>query len=324
VSSAPATAPSAARLADALTALSLATDAGNGFPLRLGLPRGVAEGLRDVYERWDGRGIPDGTAGERLSLAARVTHVADQVEIAHRAGGAPSAKAVAHRRAGGHFDPWLADAFAHHADEILAGLDESDMLLAALAAEPEPHACFPRSDLDRLARAFADFADLKSPWMLGHSPAVAELAAAAVGESDRHDVRVAGLLHDLGRASIPNGIWDQPRPLTTAQWDRVRLHPHYTERLLARTAAFSNLAALAAACQERLDATGYHRGLPAAGLTQPSRRSSTGWRRTSHGRRTGAAATTRACRGCCAATAVPTSPSSSPASTRSSSAASSR
>jgi HD-GYP domain-containing protein (c-di-GMP phosphodiesterase class II) len=238
---------------------------------RLGLPRGVAEGLRDVYERWDGRGIPDGTTGERLSLAARVTHVADQVEIAHRAGGAPAAKAVAHRRAGGHFDPRLADAFAHHADEILAGLDESDMLLAALAAEPEPHACFPRTDLDRLARAFADFADLKSPWMLGHSPAVAELAAAAVGESDRHDVRVAGLLHDLGRASVPNGLWDQPRPLTTAQWDRVRLHPHYTQRILARTAAFSNLAALAAACHERLNATGYHRGLPAAGLTQPMR-----------------------------------------------------
>jgi hypothetical protein len=67
---------------------------------RLGLTPEVTAGLLDVYERWDGRGIPDGTAGERLSLAARITHVADQAEIAHRAGGARAARATALRRAG--------------------------------------------------------------------------------------------------------------------------------------------------------------------------------------------------------------------------------
>jgi hypothetical protein len=44
------------------------------------------------------------------------------------------------------------------------------MLVAALEAEPEPHARFPRAELDRVARAFADFADLKSPWMSGQQP----------------------------------------------------------------------------------------------------------------------------------------------------------
>jgi HD-GYP domain-containing protein (c-di-GMP phosphodiesterase class II) len=238
---------------------------------RLGLSPDVAAGLAHVYERWDGRGVPDGAAGDELSLAARVTHIADQVEIAHRAGGAPAARAIVLRRAGGHFDPALAAAFAGAADEILSGIDEGDMLLAALEAEPEPHARFPRADLERVARAFADFADLKSPWMLGHSPAVADLAAAAVREDDRPGVRLAGLLHDLGRASVPNGIWDRRGALTTAQWERVRLHPHYTERTLARTAAFSELAALAASCHERLDGRGYHRGLPAAALTAQMR-----------------------------------------------------
>jgi hypothetical protein len=90
---------------------------------RLGLAPEVTAGLGDVYERWDGRGIPDGTAGERLSLAARVTHVADQAEIADRAGGPAAARAMALRRAGGHFDPELATAFARSADQILAGLD---------------------------------------------------------------------------------------------------------------------------------------------------------------------------------------------------------
>jgi DNA-binding CsgD family transcriptional regulator len=182
-----------------------------------------------------------------------------------------AARAVALRRAGGHFDPDLAAAFARDADAILAGLDRDDMLVAALAAEPEPHAAFPSGDLERVARAFADFADLKSPWMHGHSPGVAELAAAAGSEQDAAAARLAGLLHDLGRVSVPNGIWDRPGALTAPEWERVRLHPHYTERILARTAAFSDLAPLAASCHERLDASGYHRGLPDAALTAPMR-----------------------------------------------------
>jgi HD-GYP domain-containing protein (c-di-GMP phosphodiesterase class II) len=107
--------------------------------------------------------------------------------------------------------------------------------------------------------------------MHGHSPAVAELAASASAEEERATLRLAGLLHDLGRVSVPNGIWDRPDALTTAQWERVRLHPHYTERILARTAAFSDLAPLAACCHERLDGGGYHRGLPDAALTAQMR-----------------------------------------------------
>jgi HD-GYP domain-containing protein (c-di-GMP phosphodiesterase class II) len=238
---------------------------------RLGLAPEVAAGLNDVYERWDGRGIPDGRAGEELSLAARVAHVADQAEFAARAGGPAAARAVALRRAGGHFDPELAALFARNADELLAGLGDEDMLDAALEAEPEPHASFPGGDLERCARAFADFADLKSPWMHGHSPAVAELAAAASDEADRDAVRQAGLLHDLGRVSVPNGIWDRAGRLSATEWERVRLHPHYTERILARTGAFADSASLAASAHERLDGSGYHRGLPDAAVARPMR-----------------------------------------------------
>ncbi|HEX7298048.1 MAG TPA: HD domain-containing phosphohydrolase [Solirubrobacteraceae bacterium] len=234
---------------------------------RLGLSHAVAAALLDVYERWDGRGIPDGKAGERLALPARITHVADQAEMAHRAGGPAAARAVALRRSGGHFDPEVARAFAQGADEILAGLDDGDMLVAALEAEPAPHASFARGELERVAHAFADFADLKSPWMHGHSPAVSKLAAAASAEDDRDEVRLAGLLHDLGRVSVPNGIWDRPDRLTAAQWERVRLYPHYTERILARTAAFAGVASLAASSHERVDGGGYHRGLPPTALS---------------------------------------------------------
>jgi HD-GYP domain-containing protein (c-di-GMP phosphodiesterase class II) len=238
---------------------------------RLGLSPGVAEGLDQVYERFDGRGGPTGLRGEQVCLAARIAHLADIAGIAHLDGGEHAARAaVAHRR-GGHFDPDVADAFEGCADEVLAGLDADDMLDAALAAEPAPCASFPRAELERFTAAFGDFADLKSPWTLGHSRRVARLAGAAAPPEHRDALVLAGHLHDLGRAAVPNGIWDKPKALGAAEWERVRLHPYYTERILARTGALAPLAALAGAHHERLDGSGYHRGLAAPALTRPMR-----------------------------------------------------
>src|SRR3954467_10278773 len=144
------------------------------------------------------------------------------------------------------------------------------MLDAALAAEPPPRASFPRTDLERFTAAFGDFTDLKSPWTLGHSRRVARLAGDASPEP-RAALVLAGPPHDLGRAAVPNGIWDKPQRLGAAEWERVRLHPYYTERILARTPALAPLAALAGAHHERLDGSGYHRGLAAPALTGPPR-----------------------------------------------------
>ncbi len=74
-------------------------------------------------------------------------------------------------------------------------------------------------------------------------------------------MRRAGLLHDLGRTGVPNSIWDKPGALTEGERERVRLHPYYTERALARPAALARLGAIAGAHHERLDGSGYHRGL---------------------------------------------------------------
>ena len=237
---------------------------------RLGLPAAVQAGLDQVYERWDGRG-PKGIGGEALVVPARVSHVVDVVEIAYRAGGVPAACELIRRRTGSHFDPEIAECFGRHAGDLLDGLDDVDMLLAALDAEPTPQPRCPRAELESLARAIADFADLKSPWTMGHSPAVAELAAGAGRDEDRETLLLAGLLHDLGRVAVPNGIWDRPKALGAAQWERVRLHTYYTERILSRTPVFAGLARVAGAHHERLDGSGYHRGCDADALTEPMR-----------------------------------------------------
>src|SRR5262249_12598875 len=110
--------------------------------------------------------------------------------------------------------------------------------------------------------------DFKSPYMLGHSAAVAAIAAAA---SDSPRIRIAALLHDLGIVSVPNGIWDKPGPLNAAEWERVRMHGYYTQRILAQTPAFADVAAIAGAHHERLDGAGYHRGVNASMLEPDAR-----------------------------------------------------
>jgi HD-GYP domain-containing protein (c-di-GMP phosphodiesterase class II)/DNA-binding CsgD family transcriptional regulator len=237
---------------------------------RIGLPAGVQDGLEQVYERWDGRG-PGRIGGEDLCLAARISHIVDVAEIALRAGGLPAVHELIARRTGSHFDPAIAAVFAGCADDLLDGLADADMLNEALDAEPPPYPRCERTALAELARAIADFADLKSPWTLGHSPAVADLAAAAARPEDRETVLLAGLLHDLGRVAVPNGIWDRAGALGPAQWERVRLHAYYTERILARTPAFEHLARLAGSHHERLDGSGYHRGVGADSLSEPAR-----------------------------------------------------
>jgi HD-GYP domain-containing protein (c-di-GMP phosphodiesterase class II) len=243
---------------------------------RLGLGPEVQEPLLHVFSRWDGRGIPGGTGGEALPLAIRLVHVASVAEVHHRGGGVDAAIAVARERAGGQFDPRLVEAFADCARELLDGLAEESSWDAVIAAEPGLAGSLAADELDAALEAVADFADLKSPCFTGHSRGVTRLAstaaqAAGLPADAVTELRRAALVHDLGRTGVPNTIWDKPGPLTDAERERVRLHPYYTERMLARPEALARLGAIAACHHERLDGSGYHRSLPGSALPPAAR-----------------------------------------------------
>jgi HD-GYP domain-containing protein (c-di-GMP phosphodiesterase class II) len=238
---------------------------------RLRLPGAALEALDDVYERWDGLGIPHGRRGEQLSLLGRVVHVAEQAVFGHAEGGRVGACAEVARRAGGHLDPDLAAAFLRDADALLAVLDAPDMLAAVVAAEPGTGTAVDVEGLEGLCAALAVVVDLKGRYLVGHSSHVAMVAdagAAAAGVSgpERAVLRAAGLLHDLGRAAVSSEVWDRPGPLGAADWERVRLHGYWTDRILRRCPGLAPLAELAAAHHERCDASGYHRGVHASEL----------------------------------------------------------
>ncbi len=240
---------------------------------QIGLPPGAIAALDDVHERWDGLGLPAGRRGEQLTLAGRIVHVAEQAVLAHATGGPAAARAEVDRRAGGHLDPGVCAVFA---DDLLDVVAAPDLLAVVVAREPPPAATVVREGLEAVAGALATFADLKGRWLPGHSAHVARLADAAAGllgcdDDARADLRVAAFLQDLGRVGVSSEVWDRPGPLGTADRELVRLHPHWTDRILSGCPPLAGLSATAAAHHERLDGSGYHRGTRAHDLELPAR-----------------------------------------------------
>jgi HD-GYP domain-containing protein (c-di-GMP phosphodiesterase class II) len=246
------------------------------FAVRLGLGVEVRDGLQHVFERWDGKGSPAGIAGEEIALSARIAVVADIVESFRRLGGIAAAVDVARRRAGAQFDPRLADHVCENADALFSGLDEATGWDAAIAAEPALTGRMSGVELDAALKAIADFADLKSPYTTGHSRGVALLAESAalragLGEPAAAELRRAGLLHDVGRIGVSNAVWDKPGALSETEMERVRMHPYLTQRTFSRSPRLAALAEVAAAHHERLDGSGYPRGLAGGALSPEAR-----------------------------------------------------
>jgi len=243
---------------------------------QLGLPGEVLEALCGAYEQWDGRGWPGELKGEEVPIASRLAQLAEFVEVAHRVGGVAAAKELARKRSGKQFDPTLAELMLAEADMILSGLDSVATWDAVIEAEPALAVMLSAERFEAALLAIANFVDLKSPYTLGHARAVADLAAEAgaqlaLSEDVARTLRRAGLVHDLGRLGVSNAIWDKRGPLGAGEWERVRMHPYLTERMLHSSEALAPFGAIAVQHRERLDGSGYPRGLSGAAISRLAR-----------------------------------------------------
>ncbi|MDQ4096485.1 MAG: LuxR C-terminal-related transcriptional regulator, partial [Actinomycetota bacterium] len=242
---------------------------------RLGMPDSVRDSLAHAYERWDGKGYPEGLSGEAVPVAIRVVAAARDTELwVREAGWTTAAEVLAHRR-GRAYDPAVVDALSADGEQWLAGMGH-DLGATVLDAEPAPALTIAEGRIDEALGAVADFADLKSPFLRGHSPGVASLAAAAAdaaGLSRDGSIALfrAGMVHDVGRVGVASGTWDRPGALSPEQWERARLHTYFGERVLARCELLAPYGQLAARHHERADGSGYHRGLAGDQLSLPAR-----------------------------------------------------
>lgn len=235
--------------------------------LRFGEP--VAAGIASLDEHWNGQGRPAGLRGEAIPLAARIALLSQVLDVFHTTAGPQAALQEARERAGHWFDPRLVRAF-----EAVAAAPAFWQQLAAPTVEAAVLAMAPAHGevlldddyLDDIAAAFGQVVDSKSPYTSGHSARVAhytEAIAARLGlpPARRRWLRRAALLHDVGKLGVSNAILDKPGKLDREEWAAVQRHAQYTEEILGRIGAFTELARVAGAHHERLDGAGYPRGL---------------------------------------------------------------
>jgi HD-GYP domain-containing protein (c-di-GMP phosphodiesterase class II) len=245
----------------------------------LELPAATAEAIRALDEHWDGAGQPLGLRGEEIPLFGRILCLAQKLEVFARTVGLPGALAMAIRRRGRWFDPALVDALlAIRDDRSFWGPLEDPRAVPAVAAwEPADRVrTAGEEELDRVADAFAQVIDAKSPYTARHSAGVAHWALATgavlgLPADTLRDLRRAGLLHDIGKLAVSSRILDKPGRLDPDELAAVREHPRYTQQILERVACLRGIVHAAASHHERLDGRGYHRGLAAFDLSQAAR-----------------------------------------------------
>lgn len=243
---------------------------------RVGLPDSIQTALLQIFEWWNGKGRPARRTGESIALASRVAQLSTIAVVFDRLGGPDAALTAVHRRAGSSLDPTLCAAFARTGPDMLAELGATDPYDAALAAEPHPYRMVDPGDLAGVLRAFGDAVDLKMPMMHGHASAVAGLARAAADRAgldaaSATTVHLAGFVHDLGRVAIPTSVWERPGPLGRTDWEQVRTHAYRSERILSGCPALAELALVAGLHHERMDGSGYHRGVTDAAIPVTAR-----------------------------------------------------
>lgn len=242
---------------------------------RLAFPESFVETVGQIYARWDGKGIPP-LKGEAISPPLLVVSLAQDAVTFFQLGGVEAATSMAHQRRGGAHSPKLVEIFASQAEHLLAGLAEEPTWQTVLALDPNPRHTLTEAEFDSACEAIADYTDIKSPYFLNHSRQVADVGGRAAEQcglpsGDVKLIRWAGYLHDIGKVGISAGIWSKAGELNDREWEKVRLHPYYTERVLARPAELGRIGALAALHHERLDGSGYFRGLTAKSLPLAAR-----------------------------------------------------
>lgn len=251
-------------------------EVGEMLARHIGLGDSVLRGLSTAFERWDGKGLPNGVADEAIPASSRVAVVARDLGLLNRMWGADQAGEILKARSGKAYDPRVVQAALEIGAGVMSEVETGPLWDAVLETEPGPHVMIEEARIEVVLTAFGHFVDLKSPFLHGHSTGVAELAAAAAATNhepgiDPKTIRRAGLVHDLGRVAVPSGIWNADRPLSEGEWEQVRLHPYYTERILGRCAPLRDLAEVAGSHHERLDGSGYHRGTGARALSPTAR-----------------------------------------------------
>lgn len=245
--------------------------------------KNIAPFILHHHDRWDG-GNPSGCAGPDIPLESRIIHLADRIEVyidnaRPILDQADSLRAIISRESGKRFDPDLVDAFlkCSRAESFwldLINASCSDSFIRYIDAWGI-HS-YSSDELLNIAELFATIIDRMSIFTATHSRSVAGVAVLLASHhgfctNELYMMQVAGLLHDLGKLSVPNAILEKPGPLTPEEMRLMRRHTYYTYRILEQIENMDTIARWAAFHHETLDGEGYPFKIQARALPLGSR-----------------------------------------------------
>jgi HD-GYP domain-containing protein (c-di-GMP phosphodiesterase class II)/DNA-binding CsgD family transcriptional regulator len=248
----------------------IATD----FSVRLGFGRHVQDAVHYQHERYDGRSPAFHLRAEEIPRPAQILHLALAADLVRGLTGADAAAAMVRQRAGTYFDPEVAEAYLALAGGLWPSGDDPIPLAEVLACDPGTAVDeLPGDQRLAVCEALADFADLKSARRGSHSHMVASLAVQAavhlgLSKAEQEHLRLAGLVHDLGKIAVPYRLLQKAGEDASTVSDNggaalaepFRLHPYYGQRILSRVRPLAELAADVGTHHERTDGSGYPLG----------------------------------------------------------------
>ncbi len=108
--------------------------------------------------------------------------------------------------------------------------------------------------------------DAKDPYTCGHSERVAYLASAlarkcGISEEGAERIRIAGLVHDVGKIGVPESVLCKPGKLTSAEFDLIKKHPEIGHHILKDIPLLGDVLPGVLHHHERYDGRGYPQGV---------------------------------------------------------------
>lgn len=233
--------------------------------VQLGLDEATQFALRHLFESFDGSGAPAGLRGDEVPTPVYLASLAGDLDIFTRLYGLEQARKLIEQRADVLYPRALTDALMENAARWLSDLDGDPEMSGPCSM----NAVF--AGRTTSLEIMADVIDLKLPWITGYSRHVAQLSRKAALElgldaTRQQKVYRAALIHGMGRASVPNLIWDTPGKLSVSAWERVRLVPYWTGRAGRQIGSLAGEVEIASYAYERMDGSGYYRNARASGI----------------------------------------------------------
>lgn len=174
-------------------------------------------------------------------------------------------------------DAWGKERFLEYSDVVLQGSNGSMVRgIAHEVTERITRAKKLEQMLDGITLAMADLVEQRDPYTSGHQKRVAEIAVTIAQQMGWPEERlrplfIAASLHDIGKISIPTEILAKPATLTVLERKFIEQHPQAGADILRRVPFPWDVAGIILSHHERLDGSGYPRGLKGNEIDQESR-----------------------------------------------------